>query len=138
MFTDRQNDTTYVALLHPSGGPRTLRPLPGSARIISVLQSESLPSAKITARITKHGCRKLVRYRLTPARGEQIILVAQDGNNRTVLGHPTRRNGHYTIPTFPGTNGRAQVIAFLARHGKPISTETIATFNQAAACGKTQ
>ncbi len=58
------------------------------------------------------------------------------GNSRVELGSPTRRTGHYTIPTLAGADGRGQIVAFLARNGRPVGTETIATFKQTAACGR--
>lgn len=138
IFTDRQHDTTFVVLLHPAGGRWTIRPVRGSAPIVSVLQSQSLPAPRITGRFTSHGCKRQFRYRLKPARGVQVILYAQLGSNRTLLGRPTHRSGRYTIPAFSGASGRGQVVAFLVRDGRPIGTETVATFNQTARCGRTR
>ena len=136
ILTDRKHHTVYVTLLHPPGGKWVLRPRHGST-ITSVLDSTPLPQARIKSHVVRHGCAESLSYRVKQARGERVILYAQVGNHRVVLGNAKGRGGSYKIPPLAGASGGGQIVAFFARGGKPAGTATVAKFHQPASCAGT-
>jgi hypothetical protein len=136
IFTDTQGKTTYIALLHPRAGAYTVRALPGSSPIDSLLESDPLAQAKLHASVKRAaGCTDSLDYRLRPAAGEQVALYAEEGSERVRVGTPHAGAGRLAVPMIAAQRGRGKVIAFYTRAGSPVEVATVARFADAASNG---
>jgi len=126
IYADPKTDATYVSLLRPAAGTWTVHSLPGSARLRDVREADPLPRPAIVGRMKPAGCSDVLSYTVRGA-GEHILLYAQEGERRTMLGSAKPHGGRVTV-ALPNTSGRGQIVAVFLRAGHPVGERRIATF----------
>jgi hypothetical protein len=135
IFTDAVGRRTYLALSAPRAGVYAIRPLAGSSPITSVMQSDPLPRPKLLrAAVVRGGCSDQLRYKLTPASGDRVLVWAREGKNAHAVGF-LGRSGALTVPLVAGVKGRGTLVAYYLRGASPFAASTIATFQNAASNG---
>ena len=127
VYSDPATNTTYVSLLHPRGGSWTVRTLAGSATVIDVREADPLPHPTISGRLKRVGCSEVLAYTVR-GHGEQILLYAQEAEQRIVLGYARSRTGRIRLQ-LPGISGRGSIVAVLLRAGRPTGESPVATFS---------
>jgi len=118
-FSVLGDDTTMIKLIGPAAGRWTIRPLPGSPPVTTLLTAHGLPVTSIHARVTRGAGRlRYLAYTDVPAPGRAITLF------ETGAGHVMRviaviHGPSGTIPFLPssGPGGQRSIDAQVTDHG---------------------
>ena len=127
VYSDPRTDTTYVSLLRPRSGSWKISPIHGSARLVDVREADPLPRPAIAGRVVRNGCTEVLAYTVRGG-GERILLYAQEGTRRTVLGFAHAHKGRVAIP-LTGASGHGHVVAVFLRGGHPTGELPVAVFS---------
>jgi len=127
LIRDPRARTTYVAIGHPLAGTWTIRALPHSVPIVSVLEAKPAPEPKLSVKAKLAGCSERVTYDYRSAAGERELLLAQNGTQRTVLGYA--RRGRHTLRFVPSLTGKGEISALQSYGDIPQSQHALLTFS---------
>jgi hypothetical protein len=116
---DPQLDTTYVAVLHPAAGTYTVTANAGSPAIARVFDAHGF-SPTITARVTRHGLRRVLRYAANTEPGERITFIERGPGVDREIGSTVVDHGTITFTPAPGRGSTRQVIAIASENGTPL------------------
>jgi hypothetical protein len=119
---------TVVAINNPAGR-WTLAPEAGSPPIVKTLGATTLPSPKVSAKITGSGGRRTLRYRIAP-QPHQVVQFAEIGaRTHRLIGTARGRSGKITFTPDPTDVARARTIeAIVNLNGIPETQFTVARF----------
>ena len=124
--------TTIVGLQDPKPGAYKIEPLPGSAAITKVSEAKDPPDARISARITRRGVRRVITYDIRPRPDQRVTFVetGPDGNRPIA----TVRGGRGTVAFTPAPGrGPRSVQAQFELAGVRAETKTVARFTPPSA-----
>jgi hypothetical protein len=117
LFRSHVIDTTWVAILHPAGGPWTITPQAGSAPITSVSLADYVPGASVRAHVSGRGQHRVLHYSLMPRPGQVVRFVEQAPGVAHSIGKATARRGTIAFMPAIGRPGRRQIVAQVSRNG---------------------
>lgn len=122
-----QINRTYVAIRHPAPGQYRITPNPGSPPLSQIRQANAV-RPHLRARVTGHGPRRLLAYRIKPEPGQTVSFAERDAGHITrVLGRVHGSRGTIAFTARPG-HGRREVVAELAERGVPVQSLTVARY----------
>jgi hypothetical protein len=119
---------TVIGINHPAGR-WTLTPEAGSPPIVKALGAKTLPSPKVTARITGEGSHRTLQYRVVPE-PHQVVQFAEIGaRTHRLIGTAHGRSGKLTFTPDVTDLKRARTIeAIVTLDGVPETQFTVARF----------
>lgn len=120
----------YVYLHRPRAGAWRLTELPGSAHIARVRSAAQAPPIHVTGKVTRHGARASLRYRITGGTGDSVRFV-ELGAAVHQIGVARGRRGTLRFAPAAGA-GRRRVVAIVERSGATIAQRTIASYRAPA------
>jgi hypothetical protein len=131
---DRRTNTTYFFINHPAAGGWTVTPDPGSAPIVNLEQSHTLPDPSVRASVKlARGGRVVLHYSLVPISGQKVNFAEQaQGGALRLVG--TAQGARGTISFRPSdalARGRA-IVALVAQDGRPRSDSIVARYTAPA------
>ena len=130
----RQQSTklTVIGLQNPKPGTYTITLLPGSPPAIKLGDAVDPPNAKLSAHVTRHGDRAVLRYVIGPRRDQRVTFIEVDGQVRRVIGVVNGSGkGHITWKPAPGSRRRT-IVAQFELAGLPAERLTVAKFSPPA------
>ena len=108
---------TLIGIMHPSRGPWTITPLPGSARIANVSYASALAPAKVTASASGSGRVRTLSYRIRPREGQQVTFAERSNAVFHILGNARGTRGTLRFTPASGPAGHRQIEALISVSG---------------------
>lgn len=129
---DERFGVTHVLIGSPTPGKWTLTPDAGSVPIVEVVGADGLDKPKIKARVTGRGHQRVLRYRISPRRG-QVVTFREDGpTGKQLLGRAKGRRGRLRFDTAAGNAERRTIVAVVEQDGLPREEMEVARFRAPA------
>jgi hypothetical protein len=95
---------------------------------LSQIRQANAVRPHLRARVTGHGPRRLLAYRIKPEPGQTVSFAERDAGHITrVLGRVHGSRGTIAFTARPG-HGRREVVAELAERGVPVQSLTVARY----------
>jgi hypothetical protein len=128
---DPATATTWVVLHHPAAGRWTVTPRAGSA-LARVDVADPLPPVRLTVRVTGHGRRRTLSWRMSRQPGQALTLTELGSRTpaRTLV--RTRRTRGRVAFATKGTAGLRRITAAVTRSGRPRLTRVVARYRSPA------
>lgn len=119
---------TVIGLQDPAPGVYRIEPLEGSPAITRVREATDPPGAKITARVTGTGTRRVLRYDVMRRPAQRVTFVEVGRSSRRIIGTVSGGGrGHIVFTPAPGRD-RRRIEAQFELDGLPAERRTVARF----------
>jgi hypothetical protein len=113
-------DTAIAALPKAAAGAWTVDPLPGSPAITGIQQAESLPEAKVTAKVKRgEGRKRTVEYTVKHAPDQTVKLFESGEFGTALIGTAKGAHGKLGFRAGDGPGGKRTIEAHLEIDGIP-------------------
>ncbi len=119
IWPEPKADETLVAIKNPAAGEWTLSPLPGSPAISSVSYANGLPPAKISARVSGGGPRRVLHYRVLPRQGQVVTFAERGRDVFHTIGKARGASGTIRFTPASGPGGRRTIVALISLANGP-------------------
>lgn len=125
---------TVVVLRDPRPGTWTVSAAPGAPAIAGVRVARDVPPVRVTARVTRRGGRRALRY-VVRDRGAATVRFAERGPRGAVgdLGPARGARGTIVFEPADGRAGRREIVATVSRGGVPVTATVVARYAAPAA-----
>ena len=110
-------NTVEIGLRKPARGRWTVTPRQGSAPIGRVSVSQGSASTRVSGRVSGHGARRLLRYRIRNGEGQTVRFVEQGPRTHNQLGVARAGAGSIRFTPAPGGAGRRRILAYVEHDG---------------------
>jgi hypothetical protein len=127
-FTAPGTGTTVVVLRNPAAGTWRVDAQPGSPALASLAESHSLADPALHGRITGHGRKLSLVYRLHPRPGMKVTFAEVGGKILHAIGTAKGTSGTLAFAPADGPAGRRKIVALIDQDGLPRPRVTLATF----------
>jgi Concanavalin A-like lectin/glucanases superfamily len=129
IIRQRPTKLTVIGLQDPAPGDYRVELLPGSPAVKTLSEATDPPDAKIKARVTGHGAKRVLRYDILERPKQRVIFNELDGKVAKQVGI-VKGGGKGTLKFKPAP-GRAtrKVVAQFELDGLPAERRTVATFS---------
>ncbi len=114
-----QQDTTYVAIIHPPAGDYTITANPGSPAISRVLHAEGIQPS-VRARVVRRRGRLRLLFAVKPEPGQRVAFFEQGQGVYRRIASSTAAHGSLTLTPAPGPGGHRQILAEIFEDGAPV------------------
>ena len=130
LIRNAADDSTYLALTGPDlGGTWTISPQSGSAPVTGATYALARPPVKVSARVTGHGRRRVLRYRLRPQPGQQVVFYEVGaGGAQRIIGTAQRARGTLAFTPTEGPGGRRKIVARVLENRLPRASLNVASY----------
>ncbi len=129
---DEKLGITHVLIGTPTPGKWTLTPDAGSVPIVEVVGADGIDKPKIHARVSGNGHRRVLRYSISPRKG-QVVTFREDGpTGKQLLGRARGRRGKLHFDTAAGNAERRTIVAVVEQDGLPREELEVARFRAPA------
>ncbi len=108
---------TLIGILHPSRGPWTITPLPGSAQIAQVSYANALAPPKVATSVSGRGRTRTLSYRIRPREGQQVTFAERSNAVFHILGQASATRGTLRFTPASGPAGHRQIEALISVSG---------------------
>ena len=128
---DPATATTWIVLHRPAPGRWTVTPRAGSA-LARVDVADPLPPARVAVRVTGHGARRTLTWRMPKLPGHALTLTELGkGTPARTLVRTRRARGRIAF-TLRGAAGVRRIVATVSRSGLPRLTRVVARYRSPA------
>ena len=128
---DPATATTWVVLHRPAGGRWTVTPRAGSV-IAGLNVADPLPPVRVAARVTRHGGRRTLSWRMPRLPGHALTLTELGTRTPARVLVRTRRTRGRIVFATRGAAGVRRIVATVSRAGLPRSTRVVARYRSPA------
>jgi PKD repeat protein len=125
---DDSTSTTYVAVARPSGGTWRIAADAGSTPIANATEARALPPVSVHARVTGHGVRRVLRYRVKPAPGQRVTFTERAAKVAHKIGDAPGRRGSLHFVPGQGPAGTRKIVAQVSQRGLPRAELVVASY----------
>jgi hypothetical protein len=128
LMRDTANGATWIGIQGGPAGDYTVTPLGGSPPVRTAANAEGLPNARVRARVTGSGRRRVLRYDILRRAGQRVEFVEEGPAVSRGLG--STAGGRGTLPFNPadGPAGPRSIVARVQLGGIPSERLTAARF----------
>lgn len=126
-FQVSDKNTTFFAIKKPVGGAWKVESLDATP-IASVGHAQGLPDPKIVARVQGTARRRVLKYSITPLRGQRVRFEERSKNAAGVVGTPRAAKGTLRFSPASGPAGRRDIVAVVESFGKPRGEYKVASY----------
>lgn len=128
LIKDRRHNTTSIALIAPSAGRWTVRVDPDSVPVTSIRQAAGLKEPSLKAKITGQGHRRVLRYRVTPRKGQVVTFVEDGPSAGKRLGIARAASGRLRFTPADGRAEARPVFAVVEQDGMVVDRVKVASY----------
>ncbi len=125
-------NVTYVQFARPKPGRYRIRTQPGSPTVTAISSAHQLAPARVHARVTGHGARRVLKWRSTGTAGQQLVFreLGAGGDHRIL--RTRRARGRVRFRPALGAKGRRRIVVDVLNHGFTRTVHTVARFRTRA------
>ena len=128
VLKDPRAKLTQIAISKPSAGRWRVEIEPGSSEIVSLRSAEGLDEPQVKARVTGHGHRRTVAYRIDPISGQKVTFLESGPSTGGVIGVAKGREGTLRFSPADGAAERRKIVALVEQDGQVRDRIEIASY----------
>lgn len=121
------NGKTYVVVRKPAAGGWTIANA-GNTPITRIRQAVGLPKPSVSAKVSGHGRKRVLRWHLKPISG-QVVRFAEIGkDSRHVITSTSKASGEVHFAPAPGSAGVRKIEAIVEQDKRPRTTLIVGSY----------
>jgi hypothetical protein len=116
VIKDPRANLTQVAIARPTAGRWRVVVEHGSSPVSSIASANGLEKPEIDAKVSGHGARRTLSYRVKPRKGQKVTFIERGPSAGKRIGRATRKAGRIAFRPAPGRGRAAPYLG--ARHAE--------------------